>query len=231
MGENAPRILIVDDDNAILTTLQEALSKHGYEIYVTQSGEEALTQIIQYPLDLVVLDVMLPGISGLDVCKSVRERVSRYLPIIMISVKGNEAAKDKALRMGANDYISKPFNMMTFEARLNAYLRDNQSVEPIFSDGPLKILFLQRRVLVNEQEVLLTPNEYKILEILVQNRGRLVTPDTLIRGLWSDEQGSYARERDIVVFMHNLRKKIERPTQHQFIITHHHLGYRFKTEA
>lgn len=230
MGANAPRILIVDDDTTILRTLQETLSRHGFEITVTQNGEDALATIMQSPLDLIVLDVMLPGMSGLDVCKSVRERVSRQLPIIMISVKGNEAAKGKALRMGANDYISKPFNMTTFEARLHAYLRDNQKVESAFSDGPFTILFSQRRVLVNEQEVLLTPNEYKILEILVHNRGRLVTPDTLVYALWSEEYRSYARERDIVVLMHNLRKKIERLAQHQFIITHHHLGYRFKLD-
>ncbi len=231
MGIKAPRILIVDDDTTILTSVQEILRNHGFEITTTQSGEEALATILRYPLDLVVLDVMLPGISGLDVCKSVREHVSRQLPIIMISVKGNEAAKGKALRMGANDYITKPFNITTLEARLNAYLRDPQKVQPIFNDGPLTILFSQRRVLVNKQEVQLTPNEYSVLEILVNNRGRLVTPETLVCALWSEEYGSYARERDIVVLIHNLRKKIERSAQHQFIITHHHLGYRFKLDA
>src|SRR5450755_4649491 len=123
MGANAPRILIVDDDSTVLTNLQETLSRHGFEIMAAQNGEEALATIMQSPLDLVVLDVVLPGMSGLDVCKSVRERVSRQLPIIMISVKGNEVAKSKALLMGANDYISKPFNMTTFEARLHAYLQ------------------------------------------------------------------------------------------------------------
>jgi len=228
MSERATRILVVDDDKQILTMLQDGLMEKGYEIYTAESGEEALVKIAQYPINLIVLDIMLPGMSGIDVCKRVREQVPTYVPIIMISVKGNEAEKAKALSMGADDYVSKPFSMTVFNERLNAYLHDVESTGSIYTFGPLKIHFFYHRVQVNEQEVRLTPKEYKILEILIQNRGRLVTPGTLVHALWPGEEELSSREREIVVYIHNLRKKIERPAQHQFIITHHHMGYRFK---
>lgn len=234
MKEKRTRILVVDDDSTILTTLRDRLLEAGFEIDTAGSGEEALLKIDLHPVDIIVLDIMLPGISGLDVCQQVRARITEHIPIIVISVKGNEASKAIALRMGADDYISKPFSMEVLQRRLNAYLynnNDSQSPETVFASGPLTIFFLQHCVQVNGQEVRLTPIEYQILAMLVQNRGKLITSEALLRKIWPNEQASSMlplHEKEVIISIHNLRRKIERPAQCQFIITHHHMGYRFK---
>lgn len=239
MSREAPSILIVDDDRDILNVLPGVLAQEGYEVSSAESGEEALEKVVRYPIDLLVLDIMLPGISGLEVCKWVREHVSSQLPIIILSGAGNEANKVKALSLGANDYLTKPFSMSMFQACIKAHLRDQQPTVSIFSVGPLKVDFLQCRVQVNGHEVQLRSIEYQILKMLIDNKDRLITLDTLIQALWSSEDDldsdmevnmRSCREQEIATSIHNLHKKIERPAQRRFIITHHHMGYRFKTE-
>ena len=237
MSQKGPCILIVDDEKDILNRLENALTQDSYEIYTSESGQEALEKVVQYPIDLLVLDVMLPGISGLEVCKCVREQVSNYLPIIIISGAGNEGDKVKALGLGANEYMTKPFDMSIFLARVKAHLHNHQPIEPVFTAGPLKVDFLHYRVQVNGHEVQLGPTEHQILKILIDNKGKLITQDSLIHKLWPGEDnlntevGVHSwREQEIVTSIHNLRRKIEHPTQCRFIITHHHMGYRFKTE-
>ncbi len=229
MSQQVPHILVVDDDKDILSLLRDRLEDVGYMIYTAGSGEEALEKITNYPIDLVILDIMLPGISGLEVCKWTREQFSFYLPIIIISVKGDEENKVKAITMGANDYLSKPLSIALLQARVKAYLQDTQTTGSVFIAGPLSVNFLQHNVHVNRYEISLTPNEYKILEILILNRGRLVSLDTLTHELWPGEN-EFDREKEIGEYIHNLRKKIERPARCQFIKIHHRLGYRFKAE-
>lgn len=238
MSKKASSILIVDDDRKILTVLQSALAQDGYTIYTAESGEEALEQIVQYPIDLLVLDMMLPGISGLEVCKWVREHISSHLPIILISGAGNEANKVKALSLDANDFVTKPFDISILQARVTAFLGKHQPIGSVFTVGPLTVDFLEQRVQVNGYEVQLEPTEYQILKILIEHKDRLVILDTLIHKLWLGEDDLDSdvevgmpdrREQEIATCIHNLRRKIERPAQCRFIITHHHMGYRFRT--
>lgn len=237
MSEKPSSILIVDDDRKILNVLQSALAQAGYTIYTAESGEEALEQINQYSIDLLLLDIMLPGMSGLEVCKWVREHISPDLPIILISGAGNEANKVKALSLDANDYLAKPFDISILQERVKAFLSKHQPAGSVFTAGPLMVDLLQQRVQVNGHEVQLEPTEYQILKILIDSKDRLVTIDTLIHKLWpreagldSDvEMGKPGREQEIATCIHNLRKKIERRAQFRFIITHYHMGYRFRT--
>jgi two-component system, OmpR family, KDP operon response regulator KdpE len=173
----------------------------------------------------------LPDIDGLEICQWVREQIHDRIPIIILTVKDNDADQLQAFAVYANDYVTKPFSMPVFLARVRAHLHNVQPAGPVFTLGPLKVDFSRNSVQVNGQEVKLTPNEYKILEILVQNRGRIVTPGTLIQKLWPEEEGiDRDREREVVVYIHNLRKKIEQPTLRQFIKTQHRWGYRFLVE-
>src|SRR5438876_8092219 len=148
MRKSEARILVVDDEIEILRALQRSLSAHGYEVFTASTGEEALEAIIHYRPDLMLLDLGLPGMSGLEVCKRVREQTN--LPIIVLSVKDTERDKVLALDLGADDYVSKPFGMDEVLARVRVALRHTAQVqsgtEPVFAAGPLKVDFAQRLV-------------------------------------------------------------------------------------
>ncbi len=226
MSKKGPRILIVEDDKYNLKAVQTELTREGYEIFTAESGEEALEKIIQYQFDLIVLDIVLTGMDGLEVCKWIREQIPDRVPIIILTVKDNDTDMLHAFSVYANDYVTKPYSMPVFLARVKAHLYNLQPKGPVFSEGPLTIDFSVQRVLLNGQEVRLTRIEYRLLEILIYNRGKLVSPDTLIRKLWGENE--FGREREIAVYIHNLRKKID--PQHQLIETRYHMGYRFKAD-
>src|SRR5437764_9866159 len=164
MSKSGARILVVDDEIEILRALQRSLTAHGFEVFTASTGEEALEAIAHYRPDLMLLDLGLPGMSGLEVCKRVRAQSN--LPIIVLSVKDTERDKVLALDLGADDYVSKPFGMDEVLARIRVALRHSAQIEcgtePVFTAGPLKIDFAQRRVDVNGQEVKLNATGYDL---------------------------------------------------------------------
>lgn len=231
MSKSGARILVVDDEVEIMRALQRSLVAHGYEVATVGSGEEALEEIAHYRPDLMLLDLGLPKMSGLEVCKRVRAQSS--LPIIVLSVKDTERDKVLALDLGADDYVSKPFGMDEVLARVRVALRHSAQLdagtEPSFILGPLKVDFAQRIVQVNGQEVKLTPTEYDLLKVLIKNRGKIMTRQMLLSQVWGTGYGTEAHY--LHVYIGQLRRKIEPDPAHpRFIRTISGVGYRFLSD-
>ncbi len=231
MRKSGARILVVDDEIEILRALQRSLAAHEFEVFTASSGEEALEAIARHRPDLMVLDLGLPGISGLEVCKRVRAESS--LPIIVLSVKDTERDKVLALDLGADDYVSKPFGIDEVLARIRVALRHTAQVqagtEPIFTAGPLSINFAQRLVQVDGREVKLTPTEYDLLKALVKNSGKIMTRHMLLSQVWGTAYGTEAHY--LHVYIGQVRRKIEPDHTHpRFIHTVSGVGYRFQAE-
>lgn len=231
MSKSGARILVVDDEIEIMRALQRSLSAHGYEVFTAGSGEEALEEIVRHRPDLMLLDLGLPGISGLEVCRQVRAQSS--LPIIVLSVKDAERDKVHALDLGADDYVSKPFSVNEVLARVRVALRHSAQVqsgtEPRFTAGPLTVDFAQRQVFVNEREVKLTPTEYDLLKALVKSNGKIMTRQMLLSQVWGTGYGAEAHY--LHVYVGQLRRKIEPDPAHpRFILTISGVGYRFSSD-
>jgi len=231
MSKSGARILVVDDEVEIMRALQRSLTAHGFEVFTAGSGEEALEAIGHHRPDLMLLDLGLPGISGLDFCKRVRAQSN--LPIIVLSVKDAERDKVLALDLGADDYVPKPFGMDEVLARIRVALRHTAQVqtgtEPSFTAGPLKVDFAQRLVQVNGQEVKLTPTEYDLLKALILNRGKIMTRHMLLAQVWGVGYGTESHY--LHVYIGQLRHKIELDPAHpRFILTISGVGYRFSSE-
>lgn len=231
MKNSGARILVVDDEREILRALQRNLNAHGYEVLTAESGEQALTEITAHRPDLMLLDLGLPGMSGLEVCKQVRAESN--LPILVLSVKDTERDKVQALDLGADDYVSKPFGMDEVLARIRVILRHSAQVqvgtEPVFTAGPLRVDFAQRQVVVNSAEVKLTPTEYDLLKALVNSRGKILTRQMLLSKVWGSGYGADAHY--LHVYIGQLRRKIEPDPAHpRFILTVSGVGYRFNSE-
>lgn len=231
MTKTGARILVVDDEIEIMRALQRSLTAHGYDVMPAASGEEALEAVTRYRPDLLLLDLGLPGISGLEVCKQVRAQSN--LPIIVLSVKDTERDKVLALDLGADDYVSKPFGMNEVLARMRVALRHAAQVqagtEPIFTAGPLSINFARRQVIVNDQEIKLTPTEYDLLKALVKSAGKIMTRQMLLAQVWGTGYGTEAHY--LHVYIGQLRRKIEPDPAHpRFILTISGVGYRFNSD-
>ena len=232
MSKQGASILVVDDEREILRALQRSLTAHGYKVFTAGSGEEAIEAFARHRPDLLLLDLLLPGISGLEVVR--RVRAASNVPIIVLSVKEAEHDKVEALDLGADDYVPKPFGMNEVLARIRVALRHVARVqtgtEPRFQAGPLEVDFAARRVLVNGQQVQITPTEYELLKIFITHRGKILTRQMLLRELWGAE--AHARMHSLHVYVAQLRQKIEPvPEQPQFIITIPGVGYRFNEDA
>ncbi|HLZ57968.1 MAG TPA: response regulator transcription factor [Ktedonosporobacter sp.] len=232
MSKGGARILVVDDEVEIMRALQRSLIAHGYEVFAAGSGEEALEEIAHHRPDLILLDLGLPGMSGLEVCRQVRAQSN--LPIIVLSVKDAEREKVQALDLGADDYVSKPFGMNEVLARVRVALRHAAQVqsgtEPTFTAGPLKVDFAQRLVTVNGQDVKLTPTEYDLLKALIKNNGKIMTRQMLLSQVWGTGYGSEAHY--LHVYIGQLRRKIEPDPAHPtFIHTISGVGYRFGNDT
>ena len=231
MSKGGARILVVDDEIEILRALQRSLTAYGYEVFTAGSGEDALEEIAHHRPDLMLLDLGLPGMSGLEVCKQVRAQSN--LPIIVLSVKDAERDKVLALDLGADDYVSKPFGINEVLARVRVALRHAAQVkagtEPTFVAGPLKVDFAQRLVQVNGQEIKLTPTEYDLLKALIKNNGKIMTRQMLLSQVWGAGYGTEAHY--LHVYIGQLRRKIEPDPAHpRFILTVSGVGYRFNGE-
>lgn len=224
---NHATILVVDDEQAIRRFLRVALLSQSYTVLEATNGQEALSSISSQKPDLIILDLGLPDIDGVEVTHLLRQWTK--VPIIILSVRGSEKDKIAALDAGADDYLTKPFGIGELSARLRAALRHaNQPLnEAVFTNGLLKVDLIKRLVTVSNAEVQLTPTEFEIIRVLVRNAGKVITHNQLLREVWGT---SYEKELHILhVNISNLRHKIESdPTRPKFIITEPGVGYRLK---
>jgi two-component system KDP operon response regulator KdpE len=223
------RILIVDDEPAIRRFLRVTLAAQGYSIIEAISGQEAIEKTTANKPDIIVLDVGLPDINGIEVTGLLRKWTQ--IPIIILSVRGAESDKIAALDAGADDYLTKPFGVGELLARLRANLRrtKNTNTEPVFAIGNLKVDLPRRVVTVSGKETQLTPTEYELLRILATHAGKVLTHHFLLREVWGAEYGE--EYHMLHVNISNLRRKIEPDTTRpQYIITEPGVGYRLKTE-
>ena len=232
MNKSGAHILVVDDEIEIVRALRRSLTAHGYKVFTASSGEEAFELISRHRPDLILLDLVLPGMSGLEVCR--RMRAESNIPIIVLSVKGTEHDKVEALDLGADDYVSKPFGIDEVLARVRVALRHvantHVGTQPNFCTGPLQVDFALRRVQLHEQDVQLTPTEYDLLKVFIAHRGKILTRQMLLKEVWGPEM--HARTHSLHVYVAQLRRKIEQPPDDpHIIITIPGVGYRFNDEA
>jgi two-component system, OmpR family, KDP operon response regulator KdpE len=230
MNEHGARILIVDDEPQIRKLLKVTLQAHQYAIHEASTGEEGVLQASLIHPDLIVLDLGLPDMSGMDVLGRLRDWSS--VPIIVLTAKDREEDKIVALDSGADDYVTKPFSMGELVARIRVALRHvAKSVnEPILQIGELTIDLAQRIVELNGERVKLTPTEYDLLKILASNAGKVVTQRQLLQQVWGSQHNE-SESHYLRVYIGHLRKKLEEDsTQPKFIVTEPGIGYRFLSQ-
>ena len=223
----AANILVVDDEPQIRRVLRSTLTTRGYVITDAKTGEEALEWVRREPPDLILLDVNMPGIGGIEACRQIR-RVSSA-PIIMLTVRNAERDKVLALDAGADDYVVKPFGIEELLARIRASLRRYSPSDalPSFVSKDLAIDFQARQVTVRDRIVHLTPKEYDVLKHLVANQGKPLTHRRILQSVWGPDYGEEAENLRVVI--NQLRKKIEADPAHpKYIITEPWVGYRFR---
>jgi two-component system, OmpR family, KDP operon response regulator KdpE len=224
---NSASILVVDDEPQIRRVLRTTLSFRGYTISEVSNGEEAIELAAKLKPDLILLDVNLPGMSGIETCREIRR--STDAPIIMLTVRSAERDKVVALDAGADDYVTKPFGIEELLARIRASLRRHPSADalPPFVSKELSVDFESRRVTVAGEEVHLAPKEFEVLRHLIANLGKPVTHRRLLQIVWGPEYGEETENLRVVI--NQLRKKIEKdPSQPQYILTEPWVGYRFQ---
>lgn len=224
-------ILVVDDEVSIIRFVSAHLRKEGYEIITASNGEEALLRAEEENPTLVLLDIMMPKMDGFEVCRRLREW--SQVPIIMLSVKGEESDKVKCLDLGADDYVTKPFGGEELLARVRAVLRRAEvagavSDRPPFASGDLKISFAQRQVTVAGRDVKLTPMEFGLLQELTLNAGKILTHTHLLQKVWGPE---YRDEKEYLhEFVRRLRNKLEPDKEKpRYIVSVPSIGYQFRS--
>ena len=222
---NPLRILVVDDEPPIRRLLRTALGAQGYRVEESEDGEAALDFLKRNPVDLVILDLGLPGLDGLDVVRQLRGQANA-VPIIILSSRDDEAGKVAALDHGADDYVSKPFGMEELSARIRAALRhrlQQEGEKPVFRSGGLSVDLVRRIVTVAGAEVKLTPREYDLLRLLVTHAGKVLTHKMILRNVWGGETDvQYLR-----IYIRTLRQKLEAdPEKPSLILTEQGVGYR-----
>jgi DNA-binding response OmpR family regulator len=225
-------ILLVDDEDSVQKLLAYPLERDGFRVLQARDGQEALERFQREHVDLVVLDVMLPKLDGLEVCK--RLRADSTVPIIMLTARDDELDKVLGLELGADDYITKPFSIREFRSRVRALLRraatsplDGRSGELIESDG-LRIDLARREVEAHGRSVQLTYVEFELLRTLASHAGRVYTREQLLQSLWGGSE--YREPRTVDVHVRHLREKLEQnPREPEFILTVRGVGYRFRS--
>jgi two-component system KDP operon response regulator KdpE len=225
---SAGKILVVDDDPQIRRVMKATLVGHGYEVVTVRTGEEALEKLPGEMPNLVLLDMNMPGIGGLETCRALRQ--GSDIPVIILTVRNSEKDKVAALDAGADDYVTKPFGIEELLARIRAALRRSPSSPESgprgFSSPGLEIDFETRRVRARGADVRLTPKEFELLRYLVAHAGKPVTHRELLQAVWGPDHGD--EPEYLRVFINQVRKKIEpEPAKPRFILTEPWVGYRF----
>jgi two-component system KDP operon response regulator KdpE len=225
------RILVVDDEQQIRRSLQVNLQNRGYAVETAESGEEALKSFANRRPDVMILDLLLPGIGGVEVTRRIRALAT--VPIIVLSAIGDENRKVEALEAGADDYMTKPFGTEELLARIRSVLRrvaGAHSARPVFMAGRMSVNFDRREVLLDDKPVKLTPTEYDLLKFLIEHAGKVLTHRMILQAVWG--QGYVDQAQYLRVFIGQLRKKIELiPARPAFIVTDPGVGYRFCPDA
>jgi len=226
MSASPLRVLIVEDEPPIRKLLRMGLTAQGYQIWEAPDGRSALELLAQKP-DLIILDLGLPDVQGLELLRTIRAR-NEHVPIVVLSSRGDEAAKVAALDLGADDYVTKPFGTDELLARMRAALRHQLQMHgerPVFQTGGLSVDLVHRIVKVGGKEVKLSPKEYDLLRMFVQHAGKVLTHKFLLGELWDDlTDAQYLR-----VYVRQLRQKIEaNPERPQYILTETGIGYRLR---
>ena len=236
MVTNGQKILVVEDEPDIRKLVNYNLAQEHYKVIEAENGEQALKAIQRDKPHLVVLDLMLPGLSGIELCKILRERSdTAKLPILMLTAKAGEADRVVGLEMGADDYLSKPFSPRELVARVRAILRRadgaaSQDTLPAYDRGELKIDFSTYEVFVRGKSVKLTLKEFELLRFLVQNPSRVLSRDQLLDRVWGGE--TYVTPRTVDVHVRRLRKAIEKDdSKPVWILTLRGVGYKFDEKA
>ncbi len=225
----AKRILLVDDEPTMLKGLKYSLEQDGYEILTAQDGEEALAVFSENDVDLVLLDVMLPKMDGIQVCQRIREQSN--VPIIMLTAKGEDMDKILGLEYGADDYMTKPFNVLEVKARIKSIFR--RTTQPVRVEEKktvrvhdMEVNLVNRSVTLGGKDIRLTAKEFDLLQLFIQNRGKVFSREAMLETVWKYDYMGDARTVD--VHIRRLREKIERvPSQPEFIFTKWGVGYYF----
>ncbi len=227
MNKNTPKILIVDDEKAIQRFLRNALSGGEFALHEAETGREALAAAAQLRPDLIILDLGLPDMDGLEVISRLREWTK--IPVIVLTVRERESDKISALDAGADDYLTKPFGIGELLARMRAALRRavQEAPEPVYKIEELEVDLLRRRVIVGGREIQLTPTEYDVLKMLVMHAGKVLTHRQMLSQIWGP---TYLEQPHILrVTISNLRHKLEpEPERPRYILTEPGVGYRLK---
>jgi two-component system response regulator RegX3 len=230
MQTDGTRILVVEDEESLADSVRYNLEREGYTVSVAADGRRALERFRVEPPSLVILDLMLPEVSGLDVCRVIRTESD--VPIIMVTAKDSEADKVTGLELGADDYVTKPFSMRELVSRVRANLRRVRTsgpVEPpddLLSGGPVRMDVARHEVAVHEQAVPMPPKEFELLEAFLRRKGRLLTRDFLIEEVWGADY--FGDTRTLDVHVKRLRRKLEEDPHHPVhLLTIRGLGYKF----
>lgn len=232
MSDLRPTILIIEDEPALQRFLRVTLEAQNFKVIVAPAGEQGLRHVSTAGPDLIILDLGLPDMDGVEVTRKLREWSA--IPIIVVSARGKEQDKVVALDAGADDYLTKPFGVSELLARVRVVLRhlataNKDTGEPVFESGGLRVDLGRREVSVDQKPVHLTPNEFKLLSVLVKNAGRVLTHKQLLRDVWgpgSAEENHYLR-----VYMNQLRQKLEADAaQPKYLLTEPGVGYRLASE-
>ncbi len=223
-------ILIVEDEKDIVKMLDYNLKKEGYKVIVADDGEDALDLAKSKSPDLILLDLMLPGLDGLEVCKELKnERKTRPIPVIMLTAKAQESDKVIGLELGADDYVTKPFSPRELIARIKAVLRRGKEKLPeVIKIGDLGLDFSKIEVTVKGRPVELTSKEFELLKTLIQAKGRVLSRDYLLDNVWGFNHAIEIETRTVDVHIRTLRKKLKSAAK--YIITVKNYGYRFEYE-
>lgn len=223
-----PKVLIVEDDEAMSTALRDGFSYEGYEVVLARDGAAGLQQAGEASPDVIILDVMLPKMSGLDVCKQIRKE-GNPVPILMLTARGQEIDKVLGLKLGADDYVTKPFGFLELMARVEAILRRGQGLRAglkAYRFGDVDVDFKKGEARKKGKLLDLSPRELRLLEYFIQHRGEVVDRDALLDAVWGYDTAPLTRTVDMHVA--KLRKKIEDPRgEPKFLITIHRMGYKF----
>jgi two-component system alkaline phosphatase synthesis response regulator PhoP len=224
-----PRILLVEDEPGLVLTLTDRLSSEGYAVETAVDGEAGLERALAAPFDLIILDVMLPRKNGFDVCRDLRQK-NVQTPVLMLTARGQVVDKVVGLKLGADDYVTKPFELLELLARIEALLRrapsTSASAPDTYQFGPVRIDFRRAEVDREGQPVELSSLEFKLLHYLIEHRGNVISRDTLLDEVWGYDAMPSTRTVDVHVAW--LRQKLEPNPRHpQFILTVHGLGYKF----